>query len=215
MADELTATDLAADETLADWRYLLNTIVATYRAPSLTEAAAFVTAVAALAAEGGSDVDVDLRPPGVVRVGLPAPDLVVPGGSVALARATSDRAAGDGLVAVPSQARLEEIAIDVLDMAAVKPFWQAALAYEDDGADAIVDPLRLGPSVWFQPMDALRPERNHIHIDITVPHDVADQRVADVVAAGGTIRYRRDRAFTVLADREGNEVCICTWLDRG
>ena len=134
---------------------------------------------------------------------------------MALARAISDRAATEGLTAAPGQARLQEIAIDVLDMAAVKPFWQAAFAYEDDGTDAIIDPLRLGPPVWFQPMDALRPERNHIHIDITVPHDVAEQRVADVVAAGGTVRYRHDRAFTVLADPEGNEVCICTWLDRG
>ena len=51
---------------------------------------------------------------------------------------------------------------------------------------AIVDPARIGPAFWFQQMDEPRPQRNRIHIDVTVPHDVAEARVAAAVAAGGT-----------------------------
>ena len=43
----------------------------------------------------------------------------------------------------------------------------------------------------------------------------AEERMAAALAAGGrllTDQYAR--SFWVLADPEGNEVCICTWLDR-
>ncbi|HEX7135814.1 MAG TPA: VOC family protein, partial [Iamia sp.] len=135
-------------------------------------------------------------------------------------RRLTSLAADTGLTATPLTAIRSEIAIDAVDIDAVRPFWKAALAYDDEPTPegrqviALIDPLRLGPPVWFQQMDAVRPERNHIHIDITVPHDVADERVAAVIAAGGTLRYSNERSFHVLADPEGNEACICTWLDR-
>ncbi len=85
----------------------------------------------------------------------------------------------------------------------------------DDPDRALVDPAGRLPAVWFQQMDAARPQRNRIHLDITVPHDVADQRVAAALAAGGTLLSDDEaRAFWVLADAEGNEVCVCTWQDR-
>ena len=64
-------------------------------------------------------------------------------------------------------------------------------------------------------MDAPRPQRNRIHVDVTVPHDVATQRIAAALAAGGTLLSdARAPAFWVLADPEGNEACICTWQAR-
>jgi 4a-hydroxytetrahydrobiopterin dehydratase len=64
-------------------------------------------------------------------------------------------------------------------------------------------------------MDTPRPQRNRIHLDIVVAHDVAEQRVAAAVATGGrVVSDKRARAFWVLADPEGNEACICTWQDR-
>ena len=80
---------------------------------------------------------------------------------------------------------------------------------------ALLDPRRIGPAVWFQQMDAPRPQRNRIHIDVTVAADEAADRMAAALAAGGrllTDQYAR--SFWVLADPEGNEACICTWLDR-
>jgi 4a-hydroxytetrahydrobiopterin dehydratase len=81
--------------------------------------------------------------------------------------------------------------------------------------DPIVDPQRQGPSVWFQQMDAPRVQRNRIHFDVAVPHDEAPNRVGAALAAGGTmVSDRSAPAFWVLADAEGNEVCVCTWQGR-
>lgn len=113
-----------------------------------------------------------------------------------------------------------EIGIDALDIPAIRPFWKAVLGYAaepgaDGPEDPLIDPTGQLPAVWFQQMDAPRPQRNRVHLDISVPHDAAETRVRDALAAGGTlVNDAFARAFWVLADAEGNEVCVCTWLDR-
>jgi len=112
-----------------------------------------------------------------------------------------------------------EIGIDAMGIAAIRPFWKAVLGYTDEpghpGANGLVDPLGQGPAVWFQQMDAPRPQRNRIHLDVSVPHDEARQRIAAAVAAGGTLTYDAEApAFWVLADPEGNEACVTTWQGR-
>jgi len=110
-----------------------------------------------------------------------------------------------------------EIGIDAMDAAAIRPFWLAALEYieERDGSGALVDPLGEGPAIWFQQMDAPRPQRNRIHLDISVPHDEAEARIRATLAAGGKVTYDAEApAFWVLADAEGNEACITTWQGR-
>ena len=192
------------DPGLGDWRLLLRRLEATFRAGSLVEAAGFVQQVAA-----GTEADLDLRPPGLVRVVLPAAD-------VGSAEAISRLAADAGLASEPLAAMATEVAIDAMDIRSVLPFWRAVLGYVDDGEDAIADPLRIGPTYWFQQMDERRPQRNRIHLDVTVPHDVAEARIAAALAAGGTlVSDRAAKAFWILADPEGNEACICTWQDRG
>ncbi len=102
------------------------------------------------------------------------------------------------------------------------PFWQAVLNYvpektaEGEQVTAILDPEGIGPPVWFQQMEQPRPQRNRVHFDVTVPHDVAEQRVQATLDAGGVlVSDARAKAFWVLADAEGNEACVCTWQDRG
>ena len=113
-----------------------------------------------------------------------------------------------------------EIGIDALDAAAIRPFWRAMLGYVDEPGrfgpwDGLVDPLGQGPAVWFQRMDAPRPQRNRIHFDVSVPHDEAASRIGAALAAGGTlINDTRAPAFWVLADAEGNEACVTTWQGR-
>jgi len=115
-----------------------------------------------------------------------------------------------------------EIAIDALDIPAVLPFWRAVFGYVvaarllAEGHEVIdVDPAGQGPTVWFQQLDAPRPQRNRIHFDLTVAEDEAEVRIAAVLAAGGRLVSDAEaRAFWILADPEGNEVCICTWQDR-
>jgi 4a-hydroxytetrahydrobiopterin dehydratase len=113
-----------------------------------------------------------------------------------------------------------EIAIDALDIAAIRPFWKAVLAYDDAAGatgpeDDLVDPLRQGPAIWFQQMSAPRPQRNRIHFDISVPHDEARARIRAALDAGGVlVSDARAPAFWVLADAEGNEACVTTWQGR-
>jgi 4a-hydroxytetrahydrobiopterin dehydratase len=81
--------------------------------------------------------------------------------------------------------------------------------------DTLVDPLRQGPAIWFQQMAAPRPQRNRIHLDVSVPHDEAQHRIEAALAAGGVLLSdSRAPAFWVLADVEGNEACITTWQGR-
>ena len=113
-----------------------------------------------------------------------------------------------------------EIGIDAMDIARIRPFWQTVLGYVDEPGregppNGLVDPVGQGPAVWFQQMDAPRPQRNRIHFDVSVPHDEAHQRITATVAAGGTLVYDAEApAFWVLADPEGNEACITTWQGR-
>ena len=132
---------------------------------------------------------------------------------VALARTISAIAAELGLTAEPSAVTQLEIAIDALDIPAVKPFWEAVLGYKAGDGES-VDPYGRSPAFWYQQMDAERPQRNRIHIDVTVPHDVAEQRIAAALAAGGRLVSDARAPFWVLADPEGNEACICTWQAR-
>ena len=86
----------------------------------------------------------------------------------------------------------------------------------DDGpAVAVKDPTRIEPAFWFQQMDEPRTEHNRFHIDVIVPHEIAQERIDAAVAAGGVVvTDQYARSWWVLADPEGNEACVCTWQDR-
>ncbi|MCW2497243.1 VOC family protein [Jatrophihabitans sp.] len=222
MTSPLTRPAASAAVEAFGWRYLLGTFCTSVPVPSLAEGAAVAAAaVAACGAAADAHLRLDVRP---TRVELTLQDAAaahVTQTDVELARSITEALGGrttTGVTLRPVQ--MQEIAIDALDIGAIRPFWRAVLAYEDepgyDGPeDAIVDPARQGPTYWFQQMDAPRPQRNRIHIDITVPHDEADARVAAALEAGGhLVSDDEARAFWVLADAEGNEVCVCTWQDR-
>jgi len=117
-------------------------------------------------------------------------------------------------VAAPQRLQLLELALDTPADAAVRPFWAAVLGAEVDGDD-VVDPAGVLPPLWFQDTDSTAPDRQRFHLDITVPPEVAEERIAAAVDAGGTVvDHNYEPAFTVLADADGNRVCICTALGR-
>jgi 4a-hydroxytetrahydrobiopterin dehydratase len=198
------------------WRYLLGSLVASVPVGSLTEGARLATAIAdAAGPDADGHLQVDLRP---ARVELSLRTRSAGGVTqrdVDLAHALSTVITSLGGGAGGPVQQLE-IAIDALDIPAVLPFWRAVLAFEDgpDG-QSVVDPAGLLPAVWFQQMDAARPQRNRIHLDVTVAHDEAEGRVRAALGAGGVlVSDAHARAFWVLADAEGNEACVCTWQDR-
>jgi len=101
-----------------------------------------------------------------------------------------------------------------MDADRIRPFWAAVLGYRDEGG-YLVDPLRIGPPVWFQQMDEPRTDRDRFHIDVSVAHDAAPARLGAALAAGGRlVTDQFARSWWVLADADGNEACICTWQDR-
>ena len=53
---------------------------------------------------------------------------------------------------------------------------------------------------------AQRP-RQRFHLDVFVPRDHAEARIAAAVAAGGTVVSEND-GYTILADRDGNRACV-------
>lgn len=205
------------------WRYLLNRVRTTVPVASLEEG----LRVAAVAAAAAPDVDdhlrIDLRGDQLVLTVVDRTVGALTGVGLTVVRSVSAALTDAGFAPLPadgSALQITEIAIDALDISAVRPFWRSVLGYVDDPTDSpvdggLVDPAGVGPSVWFQQMDAPRPQRNRIHLDVDVPHDQVDQRLAAALAAGGTLLSdAHARAFWVLADAEGNEVCLCTWQDR-
>jgi 4a-hydroxytetrahydrobiopterin dehydratase len=217
MYEKVNATEFDAVTDLPSWRFLLGRIEARFRVGSFAKAAAFVQQVAAAADAADHHPDIDVRYPDRVNIALTTH---ATGGltllDLDLARTISALAVAAGCT-VDSVSLLQrvEVALDAMDIDAIRPFWRAVLGYVDDGANALADPQRVGPPFWFQQMDEPRLQRNRFHIDVTVSDDEAPARIAAALAAGGTmLTDQYARSFWVLADAEGNEACICTWQDR-
>lgn len=213
----ILSTQDILDAGLDDWRKLAQALHARFLTRDFATGLAFVSAVGELAEEAGHHPDVTLTYPHVdVRL-LSHDASGVTGRDVELARRISRVAAGQGVPADPAAPAVVELALDTADVAAIGPFW-AALLTGDAGArdgDDIEDPGGRVPLLWFQHTDAHETPRQRFHLDVWVPHDAAEGRIAAAVAAGG--RVVDDAAapsFTVLADAEGNRACVCTILDR-
>jgi len=199
-----------------DWRVLGRGACAHFRTESFSAGVRLVDAIGELADKANHHPDIDLRYSGV-SVRLTTHDV---GGlsqsDVELARQISSAARELGIASDPTAVGDIDITIDALVSPDVLPFWRAVLAYRQVGDEDLIDPLGRGPALWFQQMDAPRPQRSRIHVDLWVPHDQAEARVAAAIAAGGhVVSDAHAPAWWTLADAEGNEVDVATWMGRG
>jgi 4a-hydroxytetrahydrobiopterin dehydratase len=215
VTEQITPRQFHQAEGLDDWRVVKNGACAYYRTGSFTAGVQLVEAIGELADAANHHPDVDLRYMGVT-VRLTTHDV---GGlserDVELARQISAAAGELDVPADPAAVQAVDVTIDALVGPDVMPFWRAVLGYKQEGDEDLLDPHGRGPSIWFQEMDALRPQRNRIHIDVWVPHDRADARVAAAIAAGGhLVSDKHAPAWWTLADAEGNEVDVATWMGR-
>jgi 4a-hydroxytetrahydrobiopterin dehydratase len=132
---------------------------------------------------------------------------------VRLARRIQELAADVGAIPEPANPARYEVAIDSTDADAIRPFWRAGMGYRDAPGDDgdLIDPQGRGPRVWFQHMEIARTDRNRIHLDVYVPTADAEARVRAIVEAGGTVLTDEHAPdWWVLADVDGNELCVCT-----
>jgi 4a-hydroxytetrahydrobiopterin dehydratase len=197
----------AADS--SGWHYVLGTLSRSVPSTSLAGALEIASAAAAAC---GTDADEHLR----VDSRADRVELVLRSAtSLDLALAERISAAIPAPESRGRPVQLLEIGIDALDIPAVLPFWRAVLAYVDDGDDGLVDPVEQGPAIWFQQMTEPRPQRNRIHFDVSVAHDEAQARIRAALDAGGVlVSDKQAPTWWVLADAEGNEVCVSTWQGR-
>lgn len=217
---------------LEDWRAMLD--AGTHYPADLERGTTLVEDAARLADDAGIGLLIDLRPEGVAiwtgkdRWGLPAYEGVM--------RHVQRAARAAGLVAEVRELRDLQISIDARDIAAIQGFWAAALDYRpltdvvpDGSPTDLYDPHGINPPLMFQRIDpsldpdhaARAAQRGRIHLDLFVPDDQAEARIAAAIAAGGQVVYDAEAPdWWTLADAEGNELDVAVsvgrqerWLD--
>ncbi|MFF4880927.1 VOC family protein [Micromonospora sp. NPDC000668] len=208
MTVQITAGQFHAADGVEDWRCLYHVVSAHFPTGSLARGVALVDEIGRLADEAQHQyLNIDLRNAGVT-VTLSLRD-------IALARRISAAAKKLDIPADPTAVQLINVTLDALVGAEVLPFWRALLGYRQIGDDYLFDPSRRGPGFGLQQMNGARPQRNRMHLDVAVPHDQAKARIAAALAAGGhLVSDAHAPMWWVLADAEGNEVCVATWVGR-
>jgi 4a-hydroxytetrahydrobiopterin dehydratase len=214
VTERLTARQFSESGGVEDWRVLWGAGFASshFRVGSFQAGVALVQAIGELAAAADHYPDVDLRAEGVTVRLFTAGTFGLTERDVTLARQISAAARQAQAPADPAAVQQVQIAIDALDIARVRAFWHAVLGYPEVGDEDLLDSHHGGPPVWFQQMDAERPQRNRIHIDIYVPSDQVEARIAAALAAGGSIvSDAHAPGWWTLADPEGNECDLAIW----
>ena len=219
MSDPVTARRFHESEGVEDWRVVGEGACAFFRTGSFAAGVRFVDAIGKMAAPENHHPDVDLRSAGVtVRLitmtpaycGLSELDLE-------MARRISSIAREMGVPADPATVQTVQVTIDALAIPKVKPFWRAVLGYQDraDSPEDLVDPHGRGASFWFQQMDGPHSEPDRIHVDVWVPPDQAQARLAAAIAAGGRlVSDNYAPRWWTLADAEGNLADVASTMGR-
>ena len=210
----VTAQAFHASDGVEDWRVLYGGAHAHFRTGSFAEAAQLVAAIADAAEEVGHYPDIDLRPEGVTVKTFSGPFQRLGSIDVTLARKVSEIASDMGLESDPSKLTMINLAVAHDPDTLVIAFWAAALGYEEVEGDAL-DPIRRSPGVAFHPFSEPRPGRGRLHIDVSVPAEVAERRVESAVAAGGRLleEHSRPPLWWTLASPDNHGVDIAAWPD--
>ena len=215
--DKLSTQEIL-DAGLDDWRKLAQALHARYRIADFKAGAAFVAAIAEAAEAAGHHPDVKMTD-GVVDVSLCTHEdgLWVTQKDIDMAREITEIARQNGLEPEPTAVTQLEMALDTAHEDGVAPFWSVLLTGSPGNKiyDSIFDPTGRVPSMWFQGTSEHETPRQRWHFDVWLAPEVADGRIAAAVAAGGSVfDDSHAPSFTVLADPDGNKVCVCTYLER-
>lgn len=217
--DQITAAELT------DWRKLAQGLHARYVVDDFGAAARFVAAV-------GEAGDVLAHHPsvsisqGCVDLKLVTDDAIYRDDDgteyvvqwptqqdVDLARRITAIAAEHRLEADPASVSVIELGLDTASSATIAPVWAALLTGDAESqgrgspSDEVRDATGRVPNLWFGDDES---SGQRFHIEVYVPPEVADRRIAACVAAGGTVVDDSNApSLTVIADQEGNRGIVC------
>jgi 4a-hydroxytetrahydrobiopterin dehydratase len=215
MSDKRTTARAFHDaDGVEDWRVLFWGAYAHFRIGSFGEGARFVAAIGEVADAVGHFPDVDLRPEGVTIRTFTGADGALGERDIQLARRISAVARTMKLQADPSRVQAVGIAVAQDAGSDVRPFFAALLGYHDLGDEDAIDPQRRNPHLWFHALHPPKPGRGRYHIDVSVPADQAEARVAAALAAGGRIADDSHvPSWWTLASPENHGVDLAAWPD--
>src|SRR5918995_2594523 len=223
--------DQIAEANLTDWRKLAQGLHARYLVGDFGTGVRFVAAVGEAGDALGHHPRVTMGD-GYVDLKLLSDDAVyrddegtehvvewVTQQDVDLARRVTEIAAEQAVDADPASITTIELALDTAHAATIAPVWAALLTggTEARGRGTIGDDVRDAtgrvPILWFQDTDEHETPRQRFHIDVWVPPEVAEPRIAAAVTAGGiVVDDSQAPSYTVIADQDGNKACVCTTL---
>jgi 4a-hydroxytetrahydrobiopterin dehydratase len=204
--------DFLGADGVEDWVVLHGGPTAVFRVGSLVEAARLAEAIGAV--PGLEPITVMTALPDRLTVRLTREVWGIEERHVAVARAISTVARERGATADRSAVQEVQLAIAAKPEAIDIGFWRAVLGYDAMAPDNAIDPLGHGSTVWMQDLDPEKPLRHAMHVDVSIAREVAEQRLAAALAAGGRIVDDSEAPGAwILADRSGNKVCIAAWPD--
>jgi 4a-hydroxytetrahydrobiopterin dehydratase len=225
--DMLTGEQIAAAD-LTDWRKLAQGLHARYVVDDFVTGARFVVAVGEAGDALGHHPRVSIGS-GYVDLELISDDAIyrdaegtehvigwVTEQDVDLARRITEIAADHRIAADPASVSEIELGLDTARSATIAPVWAALLTgnAESQGhgspSDEIRDASGRVPNLWFGDADENETPRQRFHIEVYVAPEVAEQRIAAALAAGGTVVDDSNApALTVIADQDGNRGVLC------
>ncbi|MCU1485237.1 MAG: hypothetical protein JWN67_1983 [Actinomycetia bacterium] len=126
-----------------------------------------------------------------------------------------------------------DLTFDCVDAVRLAEFWKLALGYEDEpppapfatreewlasfdldeddtgGGAWLRDPNGVGPRLSLLDVPEPKVAKNRLHIDVRLGGwDQVQAKVAELVAAGGTVLATYEGHHVTMADPEGNELCV-------
>jgi 4a-hydroxytetrahydrobiopterin dehydratase len=213
---------------LADWRKLAQGLHARYLVDGFAAGARFVTAVGEAGDAVGHHPRVTIGT-GHVDLELVTDDAIyreddgtehvvewVTQQDVDLARRITDLAVDHGLEADPAAVSELELGLGAAQSPTVAPVWAALLTGEAGSqgrgspSDEVRDATRRVPNLWFDDAAEADAPTQRFQVEVYVAPEVASQRIAAAVAAGGTVVDDSGApSLVVIADQEGNRGIVC------
>jgi len=217
-----------AEAKLTDWRKLAQGLHARFLIDDFGAGARFVAAVGEAGATlghhprvsmGKDYVDLKLSTDDAIYRDDDGTEYVVEWPTqqdVDLARMITEIAAEHTLKADPASVSVVELGLDTAESATIAPVWAALLTGDAEAqgrgtpGDEIRDATGRTPNLWFgDPAEGDAPPQR-FHVEVYVAAEVAEQRIAAAVAAGGTVvDGSQSPSLTVIADQDGNRGVLC------